>query len=164
MTKIAEASLTRVFAVFTLGAASVALAGCSLLGGTTAPSPNASSGADVFSIKVGDCLNDSSINGQTSTVPVVDCAKPHDSEVYLDGNLKGGNFPGDSAIQNEAESVCGGGFAAFVGAPYEQGTGYSYSYFTPSAKSWATGDRLVSCVVFDPTGTQVTGTLKGAEG
>ena len=37
-----------------------------------------------------------------------------------------------------------------------------YYPFTPTAESWATGDRLVSCVVYDPDVETTVGTLQGA--
>ncbi|MCU1580449.1 MAG: uncharacterized protein JWP19_2653 [Rhodoglobus sp.] len=157
-------SLTRVLAVLTLSAASISLAGCSLLGGGTPTTADPSSGSDVFSIKVGDCLNDASVNGEVSTVPIVDCSAPHDSEAYFSGSLAEGDFPGDDAVKQGAEAICGPAFTDFVGAPYQQDAGYNYSYYTPTLDSWNAGDREVMCVVFDPSGAQVTGTLKGSEG
>jgi hypothetical protein len=165
MTNLTEKSWTRVLTVLTLTAASVALAGCSLLGGgTTTPTDDATTGDDVFSIKVGDCLNDASVNGEVSTVPIVDCSQPHDSEAYFAANIPDGDFPGDDTVQQDAEGICGPAFTDFVGAPYQEGSGYDYSYYTPTSDSWAAGDREVMCVAFDPSGTQVTGTLKGSEG
>jgi hypothetical protein len=168
MTNITGKSWTRVLAVLTLSAASIALAGCSLLGGGSTPSDptsnDTSTGDDVFSIKIGDCLNDASVNGEVSTVPIVDCSAPHDSEAYFSGNIDDGDFPGDDAVQQAAEALCGPAFTDFVGAPYQEGTGYDYSYYTPTSDSWNAGDREVMCVVFDPSGAQVTGTLKGSEG
>ncbi|CAN5234377.1 septum formation family protein [soil metagenome] len=166
MTKLTHESWTRVLTIVTLGAASVALAGCSLLGGgkTATPTDDATTGDDVFSITVGDCLNDASVSGQISTVPIVDCSGPHDSEAYFSGNLDGTDYPGEDAVKQGAEGVCGPAFATFVGAPYKEGSGYDYSYYTPTKESWAAGDREIMCVVFDPSGAQVTGTLKGSEG
>lgn len=158
-----------VLAILTLAAAGVALAGCSLLGGgggssSATPSADATTGDDVFSIKVGDCLNDADASGEVSTVPIVDCSQPHDSEAYFSGNLPDGNFPGDSAVTQGAEGICGPAFTDFVGAPYKQGAGYDYTYYTPTESSWNAGDREVMCVAFDPSGAKVTGTLKGSEG
>jgi hypothetical protein len=113
---------------------------------------------------VGDCLNDASVNGEVSTVPIVDCSTPHDSEAYFSDSLAEGDFPGDDAVKQGAETICGPAFADFVGAPYQQDAGYDYSYYTPTLDSWNAGDREVMCVAFDPTGAQVTGTLKGSEG
>ncbi len=35
-----------------------------------------------FAIKVGDCINDADVSASVESVPVVDCAEPHDSEAY----------------------------------------------------------------------------------
>lgn len=158
-------SWNRLLTVMTLGAASVALAGCSLLGGGNAtPTDDATTPDDVFSIKIGDCLNDADASGEVQTVPIVDCSEPHDSEAYFSGNLDDGDFPGDDAITQGAEAICGPAFETFVGAPYQKDSGYDYSYYTPTKSSWKSGDREIMCVVYDPSGAKVTGTLKGSEG
>jgi len=166
MAKLTDNFWARAVSVLVLSAASVALAGCSLSGGSrsTAPTGNATPGADVFSIKIGDCLNDASTSGEISTVPLTGCSQPHDSEIYFSGNLDDGIFPGDQAVKKGAEAVCGPAFTNFVGAPYKEGKGFDYTYYTPTADSWRAGDRAIMCVVFDPSGAKVTGTLKGSEG
>ena len=164
MTKLTEKSWTRVLTVLTLSAASVALAGCSLLGGgggaTTAPTDDATTGDDVFSIKVGDCLNDADVESEASEVPAVDCAQPHDSEAFASIVMADGEFPGADAVKSQSETGCTAQFNTFVGVDYGAST-LDFSYYYPTAQSWAQGDREILCLVVDPAG-QTTGSLKGA--
>ena len=118
---------------------------------------------DVFSIQVGDCLNDESSGTEVSDVPLVNCTDPHDYEVYYDFNIPGsGAYPGDDAVSSAAEDGCSTAFETFVGIPYSDSK-LDYNYYTPTSTSWTDADdRLVSCVVFDPNG-KVSGTLAGSK-
>jgi hypothetical protein len=154
----------RALAVLFIGATSVALAGCSLLGGGSAdPSPSGQStdnSTDVFTIKVGDCVNDSAAQGEVSTVPKADCAQPHDGEAYASIMMADGEFPGADAVRTQSEAGCTAQFNTFVGVDYGT-SALSYSYYYPTAESWAQGDREILCIVFDPV-TRTVGSLKGA--
>ena len=115
--------------------------------------------ADVFALRVGDCMN--TVEEEVvSEVPVVPCGEPHDEEIYFDFTLDEGEFPGDDAVLEASESGCYAEFEPFVGLAYESSTLDFYAY-RPTAESWAQGDRVVSCVIWDPAGA-VTGTLAGA--
>lgn len=115
---------------------------------------------DVFLLQVGDCINDSELDEVVTTLPIVPCDEPHDSEVYSEATLVGDAYPGDDVVGTQADEACYGAFAAFVGLDYESSV-LEYYPFTPVAEGWAQGDRVVSCVIYDPA-TQTTGTLEGA--
>jgi hypothetical protein len=144
-----------------------AFTGCQALFPSSAPpATDSSSGeeieqtdTDVFTLAVGDCLNDTS-GTEVTEVPNVDCADEHDFEVYSDFEIEGSEFPGDDAVDTEADTRCLDAFEGFVGVPYDDSV-YGYTYFTPTEGSWTDGgDRLVSCLVGDPEG-KVTGSLQG---
>ncbi|MCS5495656.1 septum formation family protein [Cnuibacter physcomitrellae] len=118
---------------------------------------------DVFSIQVGDCLNDTTSGTEVSDVPLVSCSDPHDYEVYYDFDITGGStYPGDDAVAQDAEEGCADAYEAFVGIPYADST-LNYNYYTPTSTSWEEADdRLVSCVIYDPAG-KVSGTLEGSK-
>ena len=140
-------------------AAAVALSGCSGIIDTV---NGAITGEDdVFSIAVGDCLNDADVSGEVQTVPIVSCDEPHDSEAYSSYILADGDFPGDDAIADEAGFACVTAFDTFVGVNYED-SGLDATYDSPTAESWASGDREILCIIYDPAG-QVTGSLEGAQ-
>jgi len=114
--------------------------------------------ADVFALRVGDCMN--TVEEELVTeVPVVPCSDPHDEEVFFDFTLDDGDFPGDDAVLDAAETRCLSEFDVFVGLAYDSSTLDFYAY-RPTEESWAGGDRVVSCVIWDPAG-QVTGSLQG---
>ena len=166
MTTTTPAILRRSMTVLAVGAASLALAGCSLLGnitgGGTTDTGDSTTGTDVdvFTIAVGDCLNDGGVDGEVTTVETIDCAQPHDSEAYASILMDDGEFPGDEAVDTFAIEQCDAAFAEFVGLSYAEST-LSYSYYYPTEESWASGDREILCLLVDPAG-KVEGSLQGA--
>ncbi len=164
---------TRALAVTAVAAAGLALAGCSLLNQATNTTQRDDSGhptasnsdADVFSIKVGDCLDDAAINGTTTTTPIVPCSEPHDSEAFKSIIMADGDYPGDDAVKQQSEDGCTAAFADFVGISYDDST-LNVSYYFPTEDSWGNGDREIMCTVSDTDAsgspTRSTGSLKGA--
>jgi hypothetical protein len=159
----------RVIAVTTIAAAGLLLSGCSLLNQVTNTTQRDASGtptaenddADVFSIKVGDCLNDATASGTVTTAPIVPCSKPHDSEAYKSILMKDGDFPGEDAVKTQADQGCADAFPDFVGISYDD-SNLSISYYFPTSDSWANGDREILCTIYDD-GVKTTGTLKDAK-
>lgn len=116
--------------------------------------------ADVFTVHVGDCFNDTS-ESEVSELPLVPCSEPHDNEVFYEFDLPDGDYPGDTAIETATTTECDPVFATFIGTAYEDSE-LAYSWLSPTEESWdQVGDRAVQCVVYDPSG-QTTGTLKGS--
>ncbi len=143
-------------AVITLAAA--ALAGCSLVESVVSGVPEGE--ADVFTLAVGDCLNDLSMSDEVTSVPVVDCAGPHDSEVYARTDSTSTSFPGDQSLFDELDTFCQGDvYTQFVGVPYADSR-YGTSGYVPTEGSWGNGDRELLCTIGDPSG-QTTGSLAG---
>ncbi|HEY4152047.1 MAG TPA: septum formation family protein [Pseudolysinimonas sp.] len=160
---------TRVIAVTTIAAAGLLLSGCSLLNQITNTTQRDASGtptaendnADVFSIKVGDCLNDATATGEVTTAPIVPCSKPHDSEAFKSIIMDDGDFPGDDAVTSQADEGCADAFPGFIGIAYDD-SHLNISYYYPTSDSWANGDREIMCTVYDD-GVKTTGTLKDAK-
>ncbi|TDQ51596.1 septum formation family protein [Actinorugispora endophytica] len=131
----------------------LALSGCGIL--------EQLAGDDVFTLVVGDCLSSSTGEGEVSSVPTVDCAEPHDSEVYASHMIADGAYPGEDAIYTEAEEVCTTEFETFVGMAYLDSE-LDFEYLYPTEDSWnELDDREILCMVVDPAG-QTTGSLEGA--
>lgn len=122
------------------------------------PATMAPQQADVFSVSVGDCLDDST-DIFLEEVPLLDCAAPHDLEVFDEFQVEGAVFDPVS-IGEQADTGCTSRFESFIGVPFDSSLLDVVSY-KPTAESWITGDRLVSCMVGDPSG-KTTGTLRGA--
>ena len=154
---------THWLAVLSITLAGVGLTGCSLLGtitGEAAPNEDGSSTTDVFTIMVGDCLNNGGTTGEVSDVAVIDCQTAHDSEAFTSVMMADGDFPGETAVAAQAVSECTSAFTNFVGLDYESSS-LDFSYYHPTEESWASNDREILCVVLDPKG-KTTGTLEAA--
>ncbi|MER3389489.1 MAG: septum formation family protein [Microcella sp.] len=161
----------RLLAVALALSAGLALSGCSLLDVFTAGNQAVRDGdgqviegneeTDVFSLQVGDCLNDGEVGETVTAVPTVPCAEPHDSEIYASYILGDTAFPGIDTIVEEADAACLAGYTEFLGIDYLESR-YDFSYYHPTESSWAGGDREILCLVYDPSGEPLTGTLQGA--
>ena len=118
--------------------------------------------ADVFSLAVGDCTNDSGeTEGEVTTVEAVPCDGPHDNEAYHAEDLPDGDYPGDDAVFTSADEICLREFEPFVGLSYEESR-LAYFPYTPTQDSWEQGgDREVLCLVYDTAGEPLTGTAAG---
>lgn len=119
-----------------------------------------SDGGSVFDLSVGDCFNSPETN-EISRVEVIDCATPHDHEVYLLFELDGGDFPGSNALARESSDRCIGGFDEYVGVVYAD-SALDVGFLPPSEATWESGDREVICYLFDSNGAQLTAGAKGS--
>jgi len=152
--------------------AALTLSGCSALGDITDAFKDDTvvegdgDAQDIFTIKVGDCINDSAAGESVTTVPTVDCAEPHDSEAYKSIVLDEGDFPGDTEIQTQADDGCAAAFEDFIGVSYDESI-VNLNYYYPTAETWETGDREILCLARDTDGDgneiQTTGSLEGAK-
>lgn len=117
--------------------------------------------ADVFTLKVGDCFNDTEEDEEILSVPAVPCADPHDNEIFHTFTMPAGDWPGDDAIDAKSEQVCTAEFQKFIGIAYEDSV-LDWWHMTPSQGGWEEfDDREILCSAYDPEG-QVTGRLAGA--
>lgn len=151
-----------------LAAAAMLLTGCSAINSLTGGETRDDDGTiveggdtDVFTIKVGDCIAEGTGTTEVTEVPTVPCSDPHDTEVYFDFDIEGSDYPGEDAIFAQADQGCLDAFAPFLGIAYEESM-YDFSYYYPTEGSWGQGDHLISCLILDPAGAQITGSLAGA--
>ena len=114
---------------------------------------------NVFSLKLGDCYNGGS-ESEVSDVSVVPCTEAHDYEVFSVLTYAGDTFPGDSVIQSFAETECVNAYEPYVGKSYESSEFY-IRYLTPTSQTWATGDRVIDCVLYSQSG-KLTGSMRGS--
>jgi hypothetical protein len=119
---------------------------------------------NVFDLAIGDCFDDGDIAvggvEEVGDVPMVECAEPHDNEVYAVVTIDSDVFPGDIAIQSRADEVCHEAFEGFVGLDYQTST-LDFGWLVPTADTWEAGDRVVACFVYRMDLEKVTGTLEG---
>ena len=120
---------------------------------------------DAFTIRVGDCFNDTgSIStadgGEVSSLPAVPCSEPHDNEVYAVFDLDVDEFPAEEAMSQMAFDECMSRFTGFVGIEYEASTLDILTLY-PTRESWERqGDREVVCAVFEMNAKPLTGSAR----
>lgn len=139
-------------------AAAASLAGCSTIKDVVdvaGPIVEAVNEEDTW-LELGDCFNETT--EVVSDVPTVDCATPHDYEVYAAFEIDLTEFPGDDEVFRLADEGCLAPFATYVGVPFESSS-LDYSYYVPTADGWNNyDDREVTCILFDPAG-EMTGSM-----
>jgi len=116
----------------------------------------------VFDVTVGDCFDDPPEFDEVSSVPIIDCAEPHDNEVYAIFDYTGSaDYPGDDEIERAANTGCIDRFEEFVGIDYFESEIF-VGAFWPSPGTWDDGDREVICFAYEGDFSKITGTLQGA--
>jgi hypothetical protein len=143
----------------------LAAPGCSVdvsIGADAARDPSAVDAGDVV---VGDCFDDP--YGETDEwvevdgVLLVPCDGPHDLEAFHRFELPDGEFPSDEAMDRAVDEECIPAFEGFVGRPYEDSE-LDLAFLTPSADSWADGDREVLCSLYAMDLSQLEGSMEGS--
>lgn len=132
-----------------LVALGVAATGCGALGSV-----------QVFT--VGECVDALVPDGEEVTdLPVIDCAQEHLGEVVGTIDVaEAETWPGQAAHEEQAATDCDPAFTAYVGRSYQESR-LEMSYLYPTESSWASGDRQIVCIVFEPEGARRTGSVKG---
>ncbi|WP_309069379.1 septum formation family protein [Microbacterium sp.] len=154
----------------------LALAGCAAIGdllGGGSPQRDEETNqvteggdVDVFELEVGDCLKLGE-TGELSSAAVVPCGEPHTEEIFHEFEMEDGDWPGEDAVEKAADEGCYGAFESFVGKAYEDST-LDYVFLSPLEDGWndpSVKDRLVQCVIYEPTdggAKEITGSLEGA--
>jgi Septum formation len=117
----------------------------------------------VFDLAIGDCF--SVIGEQADSVLVIDCGEPHLFEVFalIDHEAGDGEgFPGEEAIGEYGDEECRPPFTDYVGHDYET-SAYWITTLTPSAETWAEGDREIVCTLrLGEGGEETIGSAEGS--
>ncbi|GGZ15331.1 hypothetical protein CP967_03390 [Streptomyces nitrosporeus] len=116
----------------------------------------------VFSLDTGDCYNPSSgkTEGEEVSVEIVPCDEAHEGQVVGGFKIEGETaYPGDDGAAAIAEKRCPAESLTYVSDTWAVPEGVSLFYYYPTAASWATGDRSVSCTYAKESGT-FSGSLK----
>ncbi|MCK6209721.1 septum formation family protein [Georgenia sp. EYE_87] len=124
-------------------------------------SAGCSRGAEVIALEVGDCLDQSELEGtEVTQVDTKECTEPHDAEVFAAVGHTDGDYPGRAAIEEFAEKECTARFEKFVGVPYAESEIY-FSTLSPTEEGWdRADDRTSLCILLSET--PVSESLKGA--
>lgn len=114
-------------------------------------------------LRPGDCLAGSNMDLSSSTpwpeyVTRVPCTKRHEAEVFFAGNIwpQSLALPGKGAIGSQSDARCGEAFAAYDGIDASQ-SAFSYADIVPDSSDWASGDRSLECVAFEPSSSGPSG-------
>ena len=116
----------------------------------------ACSSNNVTDLEVGDCFDDPE-DGATliANVDMVDCADPHDNEVYFVYEIS------SLGTDEEYFNTCLGQFESFVGSDYATSEIF-LSYLSPTADGLANGDNEVVCIAFLEPPNKLTGSVRGS--
>ena len=163
-----------------LGAALV-LAGCGLVGTSSAAGTTTTAGAAVTTstamtgavtpvteLLPGQCANDLPATAQRPyAVLVLGCEQAHTYEIYdelttdIAGTTRGSPYPGETPMRTSAEQQCLGRFAGWMGKAWTA-SDYDVQTWWPSEISWTTkSDRTVICAVYAVSGVRTVGSVRG---
>ena len=130
---------------------------------TVTPSPTpAKRSVSVTELQVGDCFSEPDASStQVSDVDVVDCATPHQHEVYSTYTITSSTFPSSSEMDDETQTACYDSFTSYVGVSVENST-YSIFTLTPTESSWSMGDRTIKCILAASDDSSNPGEITGS--
>ncbi|MFE9707617.1 septum formation family protein [Streptomyces sp. NPDC005930] len=118
----------------------------------------------VFSLDTGDCYNPfGKAEGTAYTVEIVPCDEAHAGQVVGEFSIdEGKEYPGDDEVSAVADTRCPVEAQKYAADTWALPKGAELFYYTPTAESWATGDRSVSCTYTAKKGV-MSGTLDTAK-
>ena len=91
------------------------------------------------------------INSQVNSVATTDCTEEHTGEVYSISPVDGEYLPSRDELEELVDDACYSTFEAYVGSSPED-TSLDYTAMSPTADTWAKGDRTIVCIAV-PTET-----------
>jgi hypothetical protein len=116
----------------------------------------------VFEMSVGQCFDDQEAE-EISSVPTVDCAEPHDNEVFaLIDYTATDVYPGQDAMTDLGTELCIDEFESYVGLSYPE-SDLAVFPITPTESSWNDqNDREIICALYALDLSKLTGSMRGA--
>jgi len=117
-------------------------------------------------LRPGDCLTGAGLRLSSGgpwpyMVAAVPCTDPHLAEVFFAGNAWPASptaYPGDNEIYWEGYDRCLTAFSAYDGTD-NSGSAFSIYYIAPYSDNWASGNRWVVCMAYDPSRQDPRGSL-----
>lgn len=114
-----------------------------------------------FDIEAGDCFGFEVENTQITDVAAVPCSEPHQFQAFHVQDYETAAFPVGTEMAAIFETVCFGPFESFVGVPYVDSALFA-DMIAPSEESFAEGDREYVCYLYEEDGSDLTGSMEGA--
>ncbi|MGL5928716.1 MAG: DUF4333 domain-containing protein [Dermatophilaceae bacterium] len=114
---------------------------------------------DLTEIERGDCGIKDDSRLDDGMVWAIDCARPHDWEVFEVRSLAAGPWPGDDSVSEDANEICFDAFPTYTGEAFDD-SALDGGFYWPGQEAWESGDRSVQCYLYDPqreTGRALTG-------
>lgn len=124
------------------------VAGLVLFGGDGNGEPPPSQGALVG---VGDCVD--LPEGDDELLEAVDCEDPHDAQVFAEFQFDPGPYPGDRAVEVEAERTCIDRWDRAVGSNYYVDVSFDFVVTTPDEAQWEAASLEATCLLVSADGT-----------
>jgi hypothetical protein len=112
----------------------------------------------------GDCVKVPE-QGVVFRLHTQDCAVAHEGEVYLVGelnNVGSGPYPGTADVQETVGRLCASAFESYIGVAYND-SDLDFTFVYPAKSNWNRGDGGYVCIVVDPTGGALTGSVAGSK-
>jgi hypothetical protein len=109
----------------------------------------------IADVAPGTCFDDADW-GDDGTIVPVSCDDSHDNEVIYNYLYDDVAWPGFDALDAAASAECLAVFPGYVGIGYEESL-LIVAPVLPTEDVWASGDRIISCVVYDLNFEQLIG-------
>jgi hypothetical protein len=109
----------------------------------------------VFTLQPGQCFNSGHNDINLTLRP---CSTPHEAEVFATFPVIGSSWPGDAALQAEAQSGCTARISGYMN-PGLAATSLDQEYIYPDKVAWAGGVRTIICDVRSSDGP-ITGSVR----
>lgn len=116
----------------------------------------------VFSLHVGDCFQNptgSQAAPSLTQVTAVPCASPHNAQVMAELPVQGSAYPGRAAFRAQALPGCTARVAAVADRSKLTAT-MKLIWIYPLPKSWADGQKTISCLLVDSSQDFTSSLLK----
>jgi len=113
-------------------------------------------------LHVGDCFDEPAAAVDSfEDVQHHPCTEPHDAEVIFVNDYEpiSSIYPSESDLDAFVLDRCSGAFAAYTGLGFDQQE-LDFSYFWPTAETWAGGQHKVICYAVKYDGTKLDVSVK----
>lgn len=107
------------------------------------------SGAPGYGLNPGDCFNENPTS--LSQVDKVSCTTPHDGEAVALIPVTGTTFPGETVLEQQANTACPAPATSYLGADADPSK-LSLAFLAPNQLAWSAGNHTIACFVGSPAG------------
>jgi hypothetical protein len=110
---------------------------------------------------VGHCFDVRTTDKGPTVYLDLDCALPHQNEVFATVDVPGKDWPGAPALESFAKNTCPASWEAYVGKPYATSS-YEIGYLLPQESAWGNGvHHVIGCLVVPSGAPRTAGSARG---